>query len=271
MPHGSLSEDGMHRTLTEIAKKGNLNQQMVGGRIRAELPFGLVGASGYYTSFDVPIYGASAAYNRYDFSGRSTSSIGVDYKFLFGSHPAVGEVARTRNGGYGLISGIERSLSAHTDFALAYRNYQKNFQSIYGAGFGEQSGEPQNERGVYLGLRHELSSNILLSAYFDQFVFPAPRFGTHQPTQGYDWLGLVEVNLSEDLQFYIQGRSEVEDDEYEIPDDFGRTRRKLGSSFRSSLRAQFEYLVNSKVRLRTRGEIVRARQAGASSKPGYLF
>lgn len=265
------SDDGMHRTLSEISKKDNLNQEMYGGRIRAELPFGLIGASGYYTSFDHYIQPGSAIYSKYDFGGTNTSALGVDYKFLLGPSLVFGEVARTQNGGYGMIAGVESPINNNTELVLTYRNYQKNFQSVYGSGFGEQSGEPQNEEGVYVGIQHELSSSVLLSAYFDQFRFPAPRFGTHQPTQGYDWLGLVEVNLNQDLQFYLQGRSEVEDDEYEIADQYGRTQRKLGSAYRTSLRAQLEYQVNSDIRLRTRGELVRSRQAGESGEKGYLI
>lgn len=265
------SDDGMHRTLTEIAKKGNLNQKMYGGRVRVGLPFGLIGASGYYTSFDQYIYPGSAIYNKYDFRGRQTSALGIDYKFLFGSTLAFGEAARTQNGGYGLIAGLETPIHNNTDLVLGYRNYQKDFQSIYGSGFAEQSGEPKNEYGAYLGLRYEVSSKILLSAYFDQFHFPTPRFGTHQPTQGFDWLGLIEVNLNKDLSFYIQGRSETEDEEYELLDSYGRTLRKLGSSVRSSLRAQFEYWVNPGIRIRTRAEVVRSRLAESSVERGYLI
>ncbi|MDR8393513.1 helix-hairpin-helix domain-containing protein [Aliifodinibius sp. S!AR15-10] len=265
------SDGGMHRTLNEIAKKDNVNQAMYGGRIRARLPFGLIGASGYYTSFDQHIYAGSALYQKYDFRGSNTSALGIDYNFLVGTTLLYGEVARTQNGGYGLVAGVESPLGNDTELVLTYRNYQKDFQSVYGSGFGESSGEPQNEQGIYMGLRHELNSKILLSAYFDQYRFPAPRFGTHQPTQGYDWLGLVEVDLDSKMEFYLQARSEIEDSEYDVTDSYGRTQRKLGKAARSSLRAQFQYWVNPQIRMRTRGEIVRSAQPGASAEQGFLF
>ncbi len=265
------SDDGMHRTLNEVAKKGSLNQTMYGGRFRAEFPFGFVGGSGYYASFDKHIFQGSAIYNQYDFSGNNTSALGIDYKLLLGPALLFGEAARTQNGGYGMIAGVESTITDDTELTVAYRKYQKNFQAVYGAGFGEQSGEPQNEEGIYVGFRHEISSRIQVSAYFDQFRFPAPRFGTHQPTQGYDWLGLIGVDLNEDLQFYIQGRSEIKDDEYEMVDSFGRKQRKLGRSHRASLRTHFEYWVTPAIRLRNRVEVVQSHPAGASREYGYLL
>jgi len=59
--------------------------------------------------------------------------------------PAIvfGEIAQSKNGGYGLITGVESILGGDTDITLAYRKYQKEFQSILGNGFGEVSGQPK--------------------------------------------------------------------------------------------------------------------------------
>lgn len=260
-------QDGFHRTENEQAQRNNLRQKMWGGRLRLEFPFGFVGATGYQTSFDKLVSNSS----QYDFSGQHTSVLGLDYTILAGPAILFGEVGRSQNGGLGLLSGVETSLGPNTELMVAYRNYAKDFQSILGNGFGEQSGEPQNEEGIYLGLRHTLNDHVTVSAYFDQYKFPAPRFGTSQPTRGYDWLGLLDINLNKDIQFYVQARSEIEDDEYEVANEFGRMETQLGEAQRSTLRAQFQYRVNPKIRLRTRGEVVRSRQAGEEAEYGYLM
>lgn len=260
-------EDGFHRTENEQAQRNNLRQKVWGGRLRMEFPFGFIGATGYQTSFDKIVTNSS----QYDFNGQHTSVLGMDYTILAGPAILFGEAARSQNGGLGFISGVETTLGLNTELTVAYRNYAKDFQSILGSGFGEQSGEPQNEEGIYIGMRHALNKNITLSTYFDQYKFPAPRFGTSQPTRGHDWLGLVEVTLNRNIQFYIQGRSEIEGDEYEITDEFGRIETRLDKARRSTLRAQFEYQVNPKIRLRTRGEVVRSRQAGEEAEYGYLM
>ncbi len=263
--------DGYHRTVNEFLHQDNLRQTLYGGHIQMELPFGIIGATGYQTTFDRFIAASDRIYAQHDFEGKSNSAFGLDYKFLVGPAVVFGEVGRSENGGYGMIAGVESDLGNDTDITLAYRNYQQEFQSILGNGFGEVSGQPKNEEGIYLGLRHIVNDKVTLSAYVDQFRFPGPRFGTNQPTQGYDWLGKVEIELTPDLNFYLQLRSETEGDEYEIEDAFGRSHRKLGEAQRSSFRANMEYWVNPKVRLRTRGELVQSRQAGEDIELGYLL
>ena len=263
--------DGYHRTENEFLQKDNLQQTLYGGHIQLELPFGIIGATGYQTTFDQYIAASDQTYARYDFEGASNYAYGLDYTFLAGPAVVFGEIAQSENGGYGLIGGVESSLGDDTDITVAYRKYQKEFQSILGNGFGEVSGQPKNEEGIYLGMRHVIGEKVMLSAYIDQFRFPSARFGTNQPTQGFDWLAKAEIDLTDNLNFYVQLRSEIEDDEYEVLDSFGRSQRRLGTAQRSSFRANLEYWVNKNVRLRTRGELVRSRQAGEELELGYLL
>lgn len=262
---------GYHRTDNELRKKNNLGQDLYGGHVQMELPFGIIGATGYKTTFDQYISASDRTYAQYDFEGRSNSAFGVDYTFLLGPAVIYGEVSRSENGGMGIVSGVESPIGDNTEISVAYRNYQKEFQSILGNGFGEVSGQPKNEEGIYLGLEHTIGDRITVNAYIDQYRFPSARFGTNQPTQGYDWLGKVDVELTDDLNFYVQLRSDVSDDEYEILDPYGRSVRKLGTARRSTYRANLEYWVNSKVRLRTRGELVQSQAAGEGLESGYLI
>jgi competence ComEA-like helix-hairpin-helix protein len=263
--------NGYHRTENEFLQKNNLQHELYGGHIQLELPFGIFGATGYQTSFDRYIAASDRTYARYDFEGKANSVFGIDYRLLAGPAVVFAEAARSENGGMGFVTGVESGIGDDTEMTLAYRDYQREFQSILGNGFGEVSGQPKNEEGIYLGLRHTIRQRLILSAYVDQFRFPSARFGTNQPTRGYEWLGKAEVNLPSDLNIYVQLRSEIEDDEYEIMDDFGRSQRRLGEAQRTSFRANMTYWVNPRVRLRTRGELVRSRQAGEDLERGYLI
>ncbi|PAU93216.1 hypothetical protein CK503_12385 [Aliifodinibius salipaludis] len=263
--------DGYHRTENEFLQKDNLHQMLYGGHIQLEMPFGIIGATGYQTTFDRYIAASNRTYAQHDFEGKSNYAYGVDYTFLAGPAVVFGEIAQSENGGYGLITGVESGIGEDTDITLAYRKYQKEFQSILGNGFGEVSGQPKNEEGIYLGMSHIIGEKVTLSAYIDQFRFPGARFGTNQPTQGFDWLIKAEIDFTGNLNFYVQLRSEIEDDEYEVLDSFGRIQRRLGDAQRSSFRANLEYWVNRNVRLRTRGEVIRSRQAGEELELGYLL
>ncbi|GAA5521452.1 helix-hairpin-helix domain-containing protein [Aliifodinibius salicampi] len=265
------TSSGYHRTARQYERRGNVRQMLYGGRLQMEFPIGIIGTTGYRTFFNRYITASQQPYARYDFRGTSISVFGIDYTLLVGPAIIFGEAARSENGGMGLVAGLESPVGEQTDMALAYRNYKKEFQSIQGSGFGESSGAPKNEEGVYLGLQHAIGENITLSGYMDQFRFPGPRFGTHQSTKGFEWLGRAEVKLTADWEVYLQWRSETKEGEYETPDELGRTQRALGNGQRSSIRANIEYQVNKNIRLRTRGELVQNREPGASLESGILL
>jgi len=253
------SSTGFHRTPTERDRRFNTNLEMYGGRVTYSSTIGIVGATGYYAEYDKYIVPGNALHNRFDFEGREASTVGVDYRFFWQNLVFYGEGARSRNGGMGLVSGLEYAIDENTDIAVVYRNYGKDFQSIYGSGFAEVGGLPRNEEGLYVGLRHRLTDVVRLSGYFDQFRFPAPRFGTRQPTSGYDALGLVELRFSRDLSLYLLGRSKIRENDYLIRDEFNREINVMGQDARTSLRTELEYFVTRSIRARTRLEWVRAR------------
>ena len=264
------TESGLHRTLTERDRRNNLGQETFGGRIRAEMPYGFLGVSAFHNRFDKTIAMGTQPYQAHNFSGRELTGYAADYRLLVGTTMFFGEAAYTDNGGYGILTGANFELGLQTDLVMAYRRYDKALQSIFGSGFGEQSGRPRNEQGFYIGLQHDLTEEISISTYFDQFHFPAPRFLTRQPTSGFDWLGLIEYRPRSNLNLYALFRSKVRDQEYSTTDDMGRDIRLLDDNVRSNARFQAEYQVHPRIRLRTRFDLVRAQAANSDESWGYL-
>lgn len=265
------SSAGFHRTENERSRKNNIDQKAFGGRLRFETPFGLFGATGYHTEFSSYIQKGNGLSSLYDFEGRSNSVFGVDYRGLIGNVLAFGEVGRSENGGAGGVVGIESTLGYKTDFTMAYRNYARDFQSFMGTGFGESSSDPQNEEGFYVGIRHSLNDKTSLSAYIDQYRFGAPKTGINQASQGFDVLGLMEVDFNSDLNAYLLIRSETKDDTFSEMNDRGIEEEFIGEQRRSSLRIQTEYQISRKVRLRSRIELVQSKGANEDSEYGMLI
>lgn len=264
------SSSGFHRTESELERRNNTDQETIGGRLRLDTKIGLFGATSYITQFSSFIQKGTSLSDNYDFTGDQNSVLGMDYRGLIGNSLVFIETARSQNGGVGIVTGIEAPLGYSTELAFLYRNYSKDFQSFMGDGFGESSGNPQNEKGLYVGLRHKLSSMYSFSTYFDQYFFDAPRFGTTQPTQGYDVLGLVEGKLTPFLDAYLLLRNEIKDDEYTIIDSSGREGITLSKKNRASARFQAEYSLSRKVRLRSRIEVVRNKNTGEAWESGFL-
>lgn len=268
------SSTGLHRTPTERARRFNTELRMYGGRATYSGTRGLVGASGYYAEYDNYILPRDALHNRYDFEGRQTSTIGLDYRLFVGEFVSYGEAARSQNGGMGMVAGLSWALDNETDITAVYRNYGKDFQSLFGSGFAEVGGLPRNEEGLYVGLAHQPADWLRLSGYFDQFRFPMPRFGTSQETTGYDMLGLAEFRFSRDLNVYVLARSKIRENDYDIidPDNFNREIRVMGQDARTTLRTQLEYQLSPQLRSRTRFEWARGRDRDqAEAETGVMI
>ena len=265
------SSTGFHRTPTERARRFNTNLDMYGGRVRYNTGFGVIGATGYMAEYDKTIIRGTSLSNKYDFEGSVASAFGVDYRLFFGSVILYGEAARSRNGGMGMITGTEFPVDENTNVAIVYRNYAKDFQSIFGAGFGESSGLPRNEEGIYVGLEHRLNRTFRFSGYFDQFRFPAPRFGTRQATSGYDWLAAMDIRFSRAMQGSVIARSKIRENDYLITDTFGRDVNIMGQDTRTSIRTQIDYQISRQFRTRSRVEWVRARDRNGEPEYGVLL
>ena len=265
------SSSGFHRTYNEISRKNNIYQMTTGGRLRLQSSVGLIGVTGYYNRFSSYIVKGTLLSSAYDYEGREHSTIGIDFRTLIRSSFVFGEFARSENGAYGGIIGLESPLGDNTDLALAYRLYERDFQSFLGDGFSEQSSGPQNEEGFYMGIRHILNPKVTLSGYFDQYQFNAPRFGTTQPTGGFDVLALSEIDFNPDLNVYVLIRSETREGEYVALNDMGMEQVRLGDETRTSVRANIEYQVSHSVRLRSRVEVVRSKSAGEDWERGFLI
>lgn len=265
------SSSGFHRTENELDRKNNIDQMVAGGRARLDSRFGLIGVSGYYNSFSSYIAQGPSLSNQFDFEGSENSVLGVDYRGLIGNTFIFGEFARSQNGGYGGVGGVEAPIGEDTELALLYRYYKRDFQSFLASGFGESSSAPQNEEGFYVGLRHNLTEKVTLSGYFDQYEFASPRFGTTQATGGFDMLGLAEVFFNSRLNVYVLLRNEIQDEEYVVVTDRGTEELQLGEEKRASIRTNFEYWVSPSVRLRSRVEFVRNKEAGGGWEDGFLI
>lgn len=252
---------GLHRTSNEYNRRNNLGQETYGGRIRALFKTGTIGISAFHNRFDKNIATGTNPYQRGLFSGQERSGYSADFRLQLDRVQFFGEVAYTDNGGYGWIAGATYQADSRTDIAVSYRFYDPFLQSIFGSGFGEQSGIPRNEIGYYLGLKHSLNSQFQIYSYIDYFRFPSPRFQTTQPTSGLDSLFRIEFQPNRSLNVYTLFRLKIKEQEVKEFDLFGREYRILEDHIRSNIRFHTEYQLSQNLRLRFRFDLIRTQTA----------
>jgi len=264
------ASSGLHRTANEMSRRLNMGQHTFGGRLRYQFKNGIIGLSSYQNTFSHAIQKGTQSFQLFDFEGKAISALGTDIRLNADFTTIFGEIARSSNGSFGGIVGSEMSPAGTTDLAIAYRNYARDYQSIFGSGFGEQSGS-MNESGFFSGIRQQVGPALQLNAYIDFFKTHGPRFRNSRPTSGFDWLVRVDVEPLDKLSIYMQLRAKKWQQQMDAYDSFGRETLIMGSELRSNARLHLEYQVLDNVRLRTRIDAVRYTETLSGASLGYLI
>ncbi|MBC3538494.1 ComEA family DNA-binding protein [Rufibacter sediminis] len=202
---GGLQTSGLHRTPTELANRERAREQVLGGDVTYRNPTQTwsLGLTAVRTSFDVPLQPRPQPYNLFAFSGSRNTALGLHYSYLWQNFNFFGETARSGNGGVGTVNGALASLSEKVEVALLYRYYARDFQTLYGAAFGEAS-RNQNESGLYTGLKLKLSNRWQLTGYYDRFAFQWLRYRVDAPSAGEEYLLRLQFMPSKTTLLYGQ-------------------------------------------------------------------
>lgn len=210
----SLQETGFHRTTTEIARKHNVTEQISG----FNLAYGSKsrnfssGFTLFNSNYSVPLLRDDRPYNRFEFKGNNNLLLSTYYSYNWRNVNFFGEAARSQSGGIGLVQGLIASLTPQVEVAMLYRNYARDFHSIYGDGFSENT-RPINEKGFYTGLKIRPASRWEITAYYDRFRFPWLRYGLNAPSGGDEYLVRLLYKPTKLATLYAQFRTENKETE----------------------------------------------------------
>ncbi|MBD0259781.1 MAG: helix-hairpin-helix domain-containing protein, partial [Cytophagales bacterium] len=259
---------GYHRTAREIAARGNLREGMVGSNVTYRNPANTLqlGATALLNRYSVPLVRKPADYNGFEFNGRDNWNAGLSYSYLWQNVNLFGEMALSKSGGTGLVSGLIASLSPKVDLTLLYRRYDRHFHSFYGNAFGENT-RNGNERGLYWGLKIIPLRKITLSAYYDQFRFPWLKYRVDAPSNGYEYLLKLAWQPTKTTGLYAQFREESKENNQadgKLPINF------LAAARRRNWVLNADYAAGKHLTLQTRVQGSRYRQSNGPTR-GYAI
>lgn len=203
----SLINSGLHRTTTEIENKNALSEKNAGinfsfSNSSKNLHFG-------YTSLGTwlsrPLARDLRGYSLYEFSGNHNAVHSVDASWYYRNFNFFGELAVSSSSGKAGTVGLLASLSPTIDFSFLYRNFARNFHSMYARAFAENY-RPINEEGLYWGIKIKPNKTWTIAAYYDLFQFPWLKYRTDSPSEGSESLARLTWQPSKILVIYGQVR-----------------------------------------------------------------
>lgn len=250
----SIYGTGYHRTESELRRRFATSERATGARVQYVLGRTLTVGSTYLTTrFENAFVGERL----YEFTGNESHVVGLDFDLYLDRVNVFGEWARSHTGAIAGVTGAFIGLAEGADFIICVRDYPRDFISLHGFGFGERNGPPQDEVGIYTGLRLHLTRGVILSGYYDQFKFPWQTATVPFPTDGTDFLLRAELRPFDRFDVELKYKSELKGDAVTAGDEFGRSVSRLVGRRQQNGRITSTFDVSRDLRVQGRVELVK--------------
>ncbi|MBN1449135.1 MAG: hypothetical protein JXA28_14505 [Bacteroidetes bacterium] len=254
---GSFSIDGLHRTESEQRRRGTVREIATGGVVQwntaSKSHVLQMGASGVSSRFSV----SSRSRSPFAFEGDAAWVAGLHARWSTPVFAIYAEAALSHTQVPALVAGAEILLSPRLHLALLYRRYHERFVSLHAAAFGERSGHPQNEEGMYTGLRFRPFKGLRIDAWCDVFRIPNRTYFLHLPSSGGELFLRAEYRFPGKTQLALQLRREHKDQTIAAVDDLGRDIRPLTMRMKMSGRMELQREFPDGLRIRLRADYAR--------------
>lgn len=255
---------GLHRTPTEQEQRDALTETVLGTVLDVSARRWRAGAVAMSSARSLPKAVATRPDDRFAPLGRrSVVMSGFAEVDVLGSL-WTGEVARGPGGAWGGVAAWSYDDARRVETVVHGRYYAPGFDTPFSAGFSETS--PQNESGLYAGVRLRVQPTWAVSGYVDQYRFAWLRYNVPRPTTGRDVRLVVEHEPREWLSHYLQIRAETkEDGSAPMPERSPLAVDAVTPSTRQSVLWAATYRWSDRLRLRTRVNGVRVRSGPLSA------
>ncbi len=265
----AFQTSGLHRTQAEIADKNSVTENAIGGSLKFKSDRGAIALNGLYLKYSQPFNRTIQPFNQFLFSGDNLLNVSTDYSYIYKNLYIFGETAMSGNGAVGTINGLLINLDRTIDFAFLHRNIPRNFQTVFGNAFTENT-LPNNEQGTYFGIEISPTNSWKLSGYFDIWKNPWLTFSTDAPSGGYEYLAKITYLKKRKWDASVLLRYKSKDANFS--DNISKTASIVTNS-RTQLRFHLNNKITKQIELRSRLELVKFEQSNNSNitNNGFLL
>ena len=260
----SLLTSGLHRTPKEIASKDLISENVIGGRIKGVIGKLKLGATAAKTEYGGNYSPNFQLYQSLQNNTNEWLNLGADFDLVMNNTNLYGEVSRSNNGSIAYITGFSGYLNERFTVNVLYRDYPVDFQSRTSNAFGEKSSN-FNEKGLYTAIDFKPVKNISMGAYYDSYRFPWISYQKDAPTTGVEFGSNLIYRFNRKNSLTLMYRTETDQQNFST-----ETLTQLTEETLSQYRAQFDYTITKKLRMRTRFELRKFEQ-NQEMFNGFMF
>lgn len=246
----SFQSSGIHKTTAEIEDKDALQVTQIGGHFQNRYDKLTIGQTINYVRYSKAYHPDSALYRLHQFEGNQFLKAGMDFSLYVKTMLLFGEASYSSNNKTAWLLGSLYSLGRKADLTLVYRYFAPGFIAFQSGTFSERS-VPENETGIFAGLKLNPAKTWSISTYADFYRFPWLRFDVSKPSSGSDQMIEIQHNPTKKLSVYVRYKSEQK----EVVEKNTVTQRRILQQHTNNLRFHLTYFPASAVRLQTRFEV----------------
>lgn len=266
----SFFTSGLHRTPAEMAKKDQQREVITGGELRLTTSRLQVGLTGYRSQYRYPFQASNALYKRFAFSASQLSGASIHTTFQTNTAYVFAELARSFPGAIATLGGLLLKPFDRFRLLMVGRYYSPRFYTFHGHAFGKRRGNPNNEKGLYLGFDLPVTPQWMISGYVDFYDFIWLRFGMTQPDAGHEYFLRVRYTPRKWLVLLWQYRGKHAEASKLFNPEPNRLVRLNYPVHTHSLRYQLDFIFSSRLSFRFRAEAKLSGSTGAHHQ-GYAF
>lgn len=262
----NINTSGYHRTQNEVSRKYNIEEITYGASLSYKSSKAGIGINWLHTEYSLPINPESLPHKQHAFKGKNFDGFSADYKVLFQKTQLYGELAYANDNIAG-ITGL--NLMPHSRFtgSLFYRYYQRGYFSPYANGMVE-SGDLNNEQGLFGGIKWHTDWKLTLSAYADVFAIPWISYSSHAPARGVDYLAEMNYSPLRDFELTVRYKFKKKEKNYK-PE--GGNIYEIQPFQKQGLRINAWYNLTDKLRMASRIEWSESGYTDYSRSTGHLL
>jgi hypothetical protein len=210
--HG-FQESGYHRTTTELEGRRSVIIKTGGIYINKRISPSLqAGATYRIDAFSLPLRRQQEWYDQKSWEGNLLQNLGFSVEYQRNGLFSWVEAAASDFNKLALQAGILLHPGRNWATSLLLRNYQPGYMAMDAQAFGEKSGIPQNEQGIFWGISVTPKKRWKISASLDVFRFPWLTFSSSSPGIGSEVMMHTSFRLS-NMDFSINYRYEGKPDD----------------------------------------------------------
>jgi hypothetical protein len=263
----TLQTTGLHRTDSEIGNKNSISETAAGGNISYEYKNLRAGISGMWHRFGADYVRDLQPYNMFELNKSSNFNYSADVQWMWKRIILFAETAFDSNSKNASIIGADFSLEQNIRLSLLYRNYARDYQSLYAQSFGDGS-KTQNEEGFFIAATFSPSRSTTLSGYFDIFAFPWLKYRVNAPSQGYSYAFRIDYSLNHAMKMYLNVKQKNNSENYTPPD--GHIAQTVNKSD-FHVKYNLNYILFGKLMMQNRFEYAISKRGNEPREKGFMF